>query len=76
MRYVYDLGDWWEHQITLERVIESDATTRVSTCVGGQGDAPVEDWFPGCGREPTPFDMESINDRLARIHEPDDELVD
>ena len=76
MRYVYDLGDWWEHQITLERVIESDATTRVSICVGGQGDAPVEDWFPGCDRKSILFDTESINRRLARIHEPDDELVD
>ncbi len=64
--YVYDLGDSWEHQITVERIIESDAADETPTCVGGQGDAPVEDWYPDCGRDPTPFDLDEINRRLAQ----------
>lgn len=70
MRYVYDLGDSWEHQITVERIIDTDAADEAPTCVGGQGAAPVEDWFPDCGRHPTPFDVTEINRRLSR---PDDE---
>jgi hypothetical protein len=66
MRYVYDLGDWWEHEITLERIIEPDRTGGEPACVGGQGDAPVEDWFPDCGRDPTPFNLDVINRGLAR----------
>ena len=65
MRYVYDLGDWWEHQITVERIIDTDAADETPTCVDGLGDAPVEDWFPDCGRDPTPFDLGEINRRLA-----------
>jgi hypothetical protein len=67
MSYVYDLGDWWEHQITIEQIIEADAAAG-PTCTGGQGDAPVEDWSPECGRDSTPFDIDAINRRFA---EPD-----
>lgn len=69
MRYVYDLGDWWEHEITVERIIDTDAADETPTCVGGRGDAPVEDWFPDCGRDPTPFDLDEINRRLAQPHD-------
>ena len=65
MSYVYDLGDSWAHQITLERIIDTDNADGAPTCIGGQGDAPVEDWFPDCGRDPTAFDLAEINRRLA-----------
>ncbi len=36
-------------------------------CVGGQGDAPVEDWNPEYDRGSTPFDVAEINRRLAQV---------
>jgi hypothetical protein len=75
MRYVYDLGDWWEHEITLERIIEPDTGVEGPVCVGGQGDAPVEDWVPGCGRDPTPFNLDVVNRGLVRRHAEEHELV-
>lgn len=60
--YTYDFGDDWQHEITLEKVVDPIAAHPV--CVGGRGDAPVED----CD-EPawTPFDQAGINTRLARL---------
>lgn len=65
MVYVYDLGDWWEHQIAVERIMDTEGPGSAPVCVGGKGDAPVEDWYPGCDRGPTPFDVAAINRRLA-----------
>jgi hypothetical protein len=65
MTYVYDLGDWWEHRITVERIMATAEPEETAVCVGGQGDAPVEDWYPDCGRDPTPFDVAGINRRLG-----------
>lgn len=66
MSYVYDMGDWWEHQIRVEKIIEPNGLTG-PRCIDGQGDAPVEDWSPDCGREPTPFDAAAINRRFAEL---------
>jgi hypothetical protein len=62
--YTYDFGDDWRHEITLEKVVEQVTTDPV--CVGGRGDAPVED-----SAEPawTAFDQAGINTRLARLGE-------
>ena len=65
LTYVYDLGDHWEHRIVVERIIETDEPGTSAVCVGGQGDAPEEDWFPGCGREAAPFDLTAINQQLS-----------
>ncbi len=65
LTYVYDLGDHWEHRIVVERIMETDDPVASAVCVGGQGDAPEEDWFPGCGRDATPFDLSAINQRLS-----------
>ena len=67
MRYVYDLGDWWEHQITVERIMDTEEPGCTPVCVGGQGDAPVEDWNPEYDRGSTPFDVAEINRRLAQV---------
>ncbi len=66
MTYVYDLGDWWEHKITVERILEPDDRTAIA-CTGGLGDAPIEDWNPEDGAGTTPFDLDSINRRLAEL---------
>jgi hypothetical protein len=65
LTYVYDLGDRWEHRIVVERIVEANEPEASAICIGGQGDAPEEDWFPGCGRDATPFDLAAINQRLS-----------
>jgi hypothetical protein len=64
--YVYDFGDSWQHEITLEQVVQPDPAATYPVCVDGRGDAPVED----CGEDESawiPFDQEGINTRLARL---------
>jgi hypothetical protein len=72
MSYVYDMGDWWEHRITLEKIIHTDSATGPS-CTDGRGDAPVEDWTPDSDRKPTPFDAAAINHKLAQLGSVDGE---
>jgi hypothetical protein len=69
MTYVYDLGDCWEHRITLEQIDEPEVADEMpaAVCIGGSGDAPVEDWNPEDGPAVTPFDIEAINRRLPAI---------
>jgi hypothetical protein len=69
MTYVYDLGDCWEHRITVEKIDEPeepDAAVAI-TCTGGRGDAPIEDRHPEDGDSTTPFDIAVINKRLAAL---------
>lgn len=71
LRYVYDLGDCWEHTIALERII-TDTGTRLPHCTGGSGDSPVEDWNEEWTEEENvplsrPFDQEAVNSRLAEL---------
>jgi Plasmid pRiA4b ORF-3-like protein len=42
MRYTYDFGDDWEHDIVLEKVLPPDTVTGVS-CLAGKGACPPED---------------------------------
>ena len=41
--YVYDMGDWWEHEIRIEDRIEAEDGRRYPFCVGGHGARPPED---------------------------------
>jgi hypothetical protein len=68
--YRYDLGDCWDHTITLERILDRDAVLGHPSCVAGRGDAPVEDWTEESGEPPTlPFDQEVINRKLHRLRD-------
>lgn len=40
--YHYDLGDYWEHKIEVEKVIH-DYPDYIITCLGGEGERPPED---------------------------------
>ena len=42
MRYIYDFGDDWEHDIVLEKVLPPDPAVGVS-CLAGKGACPPED---------------------------------
>ncbi len=41
--YEYDMGDFWQHDIRLERVLPRDLSKTYPICTGGAGDCPPED---------------------------------
>lgn len=64
--YRYDLGDCWDHTITLEKVLDQDDGT-YPRCVAGRGDAPAEDWGPDSPQESIPFVRDTVNRQLAGL---------
>jgi Plasmid pRiA4b ORF-3-like protein len=43
LTYIYDMGDWWEHEIRIEDRLEAENGRRYPRCVDGQGACPPED---------------------------------
>ncbi|MBK1632233.1 hypothetical protein CKO31_16100 [Thiohalocapsa halophila] len=43
MRYDYDFGDGWEHQILVEKVLPFDETQTLPLCIKGKRACPPED---------------------------------
>jgi hypothetical protein len=43
IRYTYDFGDDWEHDILIEKTTPADPATTYPTCVGGRRTAPPDD---------------------------------
>jgi Plasmid pRiA4b ORF-3-like protein len=43
IRYTYDFGDDWEHEIVLEQVLDADPEQLYPICVAGKGACPPED---------------------------------
>lgn len=41
--YIYDLGDHWEHEIVLEKALESEDGVKYPRCMSGERAAPPED---------------------------------
>lgn len=41
--YTYDFGDGWEHDIRLEKVLDSDPARTVPVCLAGRGACPPDD---------------------------------
>ena len=46
--YLYDMGDYWEHEVRLEKFLERDPKQTYPVCTGGAGACPPED----CGGPP------------------------
>lgn len=40
---MYDFGDNWTHQLTVEKIVSAEAGVRYPRCVAGQGACPPED---------------------------------
>ena len=45
LAYIYDMGDWWEHEVRIEDRLEAVGGKRYPVCIGGAGTCPPE----GCG---------------------------
>lgn len=43
LMYVYDFGDYWEHEIAVEEATVAEPGTSYPLCVAGQGACPPED---------------------------------
>jgi hypothetical protein len=43
VRYTYDFGDDWEHDIVLEKILPADPGTAYPVCLAGKGACPPED---------------------------------
>lgn len=41
--YVYDFGDWWEHDVRIEPLKQTDLRGSVPRCIAGRGTCPPED---------------------------------
>lgn len=41
--YEYDMGDFWQHDVRIERVLPLDLRKAYPICTGGAGDCPPED---------------------------------
>ena len=43
LRYTYDFGDDWVHEVVLEKILPTDPETKRPVCVAGERRAPPED---------------------------------
>ncbi len=43
IRYTYDFGDDWVHDIVVEKVLDADPSTAYPRCIGGKRAAPPDD---------------------------------
>lgn len=70
IRYTYDLGDDWEHEILLEGVRTAEPDVRYPVCVAGKGACPPED----CGGV---WGYQDLRDALADpAHERHEEMLE
>jgi Plasmid pRiA4b ORF-3-like protein len=63
--YVYDLGDWWRHELELEKISESDPAMFYPVCLGGQRRCPPEDASGACGYQEM---LEAIGNKRHKRH--------
>jgi hypothetical protein len=73
IRYEYDFGASWWHEITLERSTQRDPGITYPLCTGFSGDSPVEYWSEDDPHEPEPFDLTETNRHLASLNSTDDD---
>jgi hypothetical protein len=65
LRYIYDFGDYWDHYIDVEEVVD-DYFFNYATCIEGEGNAPPEDVGSASGYEEF---LEIIADEQHPEHE-------
>jgi hypothetical protein len=67
IRYEYDFGASWWHEITLEKVVDREPGAVYPRCTGFASDSPVEYWSEDDPQDAEPFDLAATNRRLARL---------
>jgi hypothetical protein len=65
IRYEYDFGASWWHEIVLEKVRQREPGTAYPVCVAFASDSPVEYWSEEDPQDSVPFDLAEINRHLA-----------
>jgi hypothetical protein len=73
IRYEYDFGASWWHEITLEKVVDREPGAVYPRCTRFASDSPVEYWSEDDPQEAEPFDLAATNRRLARLGGVDEE---
>jgi hypothetical protein len=77
LEYVYDFGDNWEHNISVEKILPADPAQTYPVCIAGRGECPPEDsggpWGymarrKGHGDDKNSFSAESVNGFLRDLH--------
>ena len=64
--YLYDMGDYWEHEVRLEKFLERDPKQTYPVCTGGAGACPPED----CGGPPGYLEWQEEADGLRCMVRP------
>ncbi len=41
--YIYDMGDYWKHEVRIEDISVTDPKKKYPVCIGGSGSCPPED---------------------------------
>jgi hypothetical protein len=78
LRYTYDFGDWWEHDVTVEDVGPADPDARYPMCTGGECACPPDDVggpagyrdFLAAYSDPAHPDHEAMHVWLGRAFDP------
>jgi Plasmid pRiA4b ORF-3-like protein len=66
--YLFDFGDHWDHEITVEKVLPVEDGTSYPVCVGGRQPDPVQYGYDdNDDLRGQIFDKNLINTRLARL---------
>ena len=54
--YLYDMGDYWEHEVRIEQFLHRDPKKTYPVCTGGSGACPPEN----CGGSPGYLDRQEV----------------
>jgi hypothetical protein len=66
--YLFDFGDHWDHEITVEKVLPGEDGTSYPVCIGGRQPDPVQyEYDDEDDLRGEAFDKNLINTRLARL---------
>jgi hypothetical protein len=80
LRYTYDFGDWWEHEVVVEDILPADADERYPLCLGGERACPPEDVggpegyaeFLAALADPGHPDHDAMRDWIGRRFDPEE----
>ena len=77
--YIYDFGDYWEHIVTLEKVLPADPGTQYPRCIAGKRNSPPDDIgsvpgyedFVAIMRDPDHEEYEEMVEWYGDVYDPE-----